>query len=128
MDERPNQAYEDNIAKQERHSSATLSLMGNTPHEQYRTFVSNGTLKIGLPDLSDDIISPLTRVMSLKNKEVIIDDQNRQIPPIGSNEESRTHKQMDSNGNSPKELEGRRVQVLTGSFNQWTFGDLTEES
>ena len=77
MDERPNPAYEDNVVKQDRHSSATLSLIDNTPHEQYRTFMSNGTLKIGIPDLTDDIISPLGRVMSLKNKEVIIDDQNR---------------------------------------------------
>ena len=88
MEERPNIVYEDNVAKKELKSSATISLMANTPHDQYRTFMSNGTLKIGLPDFSDDIVSPLGRVMSLKNQEVIIDDQNRQMPPLGSHDES----------------------------------------
>ena len=50
------------------------------------------------------------------------------MPPIGSNEESRTQKMMDSNGGSVKDPDERRVRVLTGSFNQWTFGDLTEDS
>ena len=50
----------------------TITLQANTPHhEQYRTFVSHGTLKmVKIDDLSDEIISPLGRVMTMKPEEV----------------------------------------------------------
>jgi hypothetical protein len=59
-------------------SHMTMSVNPNTPNDQYRTFNSHGTLKIGVADLSEDIISPIGRVTTLKPdqesiaKEVIL--------------------------------------------------------
>jgi hypothetical protein len=50
--------------------------------------------------------------MTLKPESII-----REIPALGSNEESRTNRVEDSNLNSIKDPDEKKVRILNGSFN-----------
>ena len=89
----------------------------------YRPMISHDTLKIAINDISSEAISPIGRI----HTSSMFDVKKDTLPIIEDEKLSNTYKPQDSMRQVP-DKNNSGVNLLSGTLNQWTLGDLGEDS